>query len=48
MAEPILDVAMILIKMRLAIGVAISKDLINMALQPEAIFVPGDNTLENL
>ncbi|MFI5452206.1 hypothetical protein ACHMWN_08625 [Pedobacter sp. UC225_61] len=40
----ILDVAMILIKMRLAIGVAISKDLINMALQPEAIFVPGDNT----
>lgn len=37
----IIDVAMILIKIRLAIGVAISADLINLLVQYEAVFIPG-------
>lgn len=37
----IIDVAVMLIKMRQTIGVNVSRDLINLAMQPEAVFVPA-------
>lgn len=37
----IIDVGLMLIKIRIALGVPVSADLINLSLQHEAVFVPG-------
>jgi hypothetical protein len=44
----IIDVAAMLIKIRRAIGVNVSADLINLLLQPEAVFVPGNKRKRNV